>query len=116
LPPASAADLVDQQARCAGAPGSEPGSQPVASGGIGLGMTECEVVRRAGGPDQIEFGTNERGERALTLTYVHPPRPGVYRFTAGRLTSVERGPEPPAPPEQAKSKKPAPKKPAPPPA
>jgi hypothetical protein len=77
-------------------------------------MTECEVVKRAGAPDQIELGTTDRGERALTLTYSHGPRPGVYRFAGGRLASIERGAEPAAPPAaQAKPKKPAPKKPPP---
>jgi hypothetical protein len=115
--PATAADLVDQQGQCAGSggpagpEGAQPGA-PVSSGGIALQMTECDVVRRAGPPDQIELGSNERGERALTLTYIHGPRPGVYRFAAGRLASIERGPQPPAPPPAAKPK-PAPKKPAP---
>jgi len=82
-------------------------------GGISLQMTECDVVRRAGATDQIEFGTTERGGRALTLTYTGGPRPGIYRFADGRLVSIERVPEPAAPPAAAKSKKPPPKKPAP---
>ena len=82
-------------------------------GGIGLEMTECDVVHRAGAPDRFEFGTSERGDRTLTLTYIGGPRPGIYRFVAGRLASIERGPEPPAPAKPAKAKKPAPKKPAP---
>jgi hypothetical protein len=115
----TAADLVDQQGRCAaggpataGAAAEGEGSALV-SGGIALAMTECEVVRRAGAPDQIEVGTSERGERALTLTYGRGPHPGIYHFVAGRLSLLERGPEVPAPPIQAKPKKPAPKTPAP---
>jgi hypothetical protein len=75
-------------------------------------MTECEVVGRAGTPQNVELGTNERGERAVTLTYANGSRPGIYRFTGGRLTAIERGQEPP-PPEPPKAKKPPAKKPKP---
>jgi hypothetical protein len=109
--PISAADLIDQQGRCAAPDAAEPAG--LVRGGISLQMTECDVVRRAGTPDQIEFGTTERGGRALTLTYAGGPRPGVYRFADGRVVSIERGPEPPAPPPSAKPKKPPPKRPAP---
>ena len=115
LRPVTAADLVDQQGRCAAAPIGQGPDAPEASGlvrgGISLQMTECEVVRRAGAPDQIEFGTTERGGRALTLTYNVGPRAGIYRFADGRVTSIERGAEPP--PAPAPKKKAAPKKPAP---
>jgi hypothetical protein len=114
--PVTAADLVDQQGRCAAAPaGQGPDAADGAGlvrGGISLQMTECDVVRRAGPPDQIEFGATERGGRALTLTYSSGPRSGIYRFADGRVTSIERGPEPPPAPPQPK-KKVAPKKPAP---
>jgi hypothetical protein len=109
LGPVTAADLVDQQGRCAA-----QGSDAAARGAIALQMTECEVVRRAGPPDQIEFGTSDQGERALTLTYNGGPRPGIYRFTGGRVTSIERLPQAAAPPPPAaKPKKPATRKPAP---
>jgi hypothetical protein len=114
LRPVTAADLVDQQGRCAGLPaqaGPDAAESPgLVRGGIALGMTECDVVRRAGAPDQIDFGSTERGGRAVTLTYVKGPRPGIYRFADGRAVSIERGPEPPAPPPSAKPKKGAPKK------
>jgi hypothetical protein len=110
LPPITAADLVDQQGQCAAA--AAQGTDSTARGAIALQMTECEVVRRAGPPDQVEFGTSDRGERAVTLTYRGGPRPGVYRFTGGRVSSIERLPEAEAPPA-AKPKKPAAKKPAP---
>ena len=118
LRPVTAEDLVDQQGRCAGAAAAQPdGASPVAPpltrGGIALQMTECEVVRRAGAPDQIELGTTDRGERSLMLTYGGGSRPGIYRFAGGRLYSIERTQEAPAPPAAAKPKKPLAKKPAP---
>jgi hypothetical protein len=72
-------------------------------------MTECDVVRRAGAVEKIDVGANERGERTVTLTYLHGPSPGIYRFTGGRLASIERAPGlPPAPAKQkATPKKPA---------
>jgi hypothetical protein len=106
LRPVTAADLVGPQGQCAG------GGQDTAvtQGGIALQMTECEVVRRAGPPENIELGTTDRGERAVTLTYSNGPRPGIYRFAGGRLYAVERTQEPPAP-EPPKAKKPPVKKP-----
>jgi hypothetical protein len=104
LRPVTAADLVGPQGQCAGG-----GADAAANrGGIALEMTECQVVGRAGTPENIEIGTTERGERAVTLTYTGGPRPGVYRFAAGRLFAIERGQE--APPEPAKPKKPPPPK------
>jgi hypothetical protein len=105
LGPVTAQDLVGPQGQCAGA-----GPDGAASkGGIALQMTECEVVRRAGTPDNVELGTSDRGERAVTLTYAGGPRPGIYRFSGGRLYAIERGQEPP--PEPPKAKKPPAKKP-----
>jgi hypothetical protein len=103
LRPVTAADLVGPQGQCAGG-----GADAANRGGIALEMTECEVVGRAGTPENIEIGTTERGERAVTLTYTGGPRPGIYRFAAGRLFAIERGQE--APPEPAKPKKPPPAK------
>jgi hypothetical protein len=106
LRPVTPADLVGPQGQCSGA---GPGAAP-ARGGIALQMTECEVVGRAGAPENIELGTTDQGERAVTLTYTGGPRPGIYRFAGGRLYAIERGQEPP-PPEPPKAKKPPAKKP-----
>jgi len=120
-----AADLVGPDGQCAGqaAPSavmnfragpdaSPPGSPssvppapatPQAARGIGLEMTECEVVRAAGHTDQVEISTGEHGERRVVLTYVQGERPGIYRFEDGRLKSIERVPGPEAPAKPAKS-------------
>jgi len=66
-------------------------------GGIALGMSECEVARNEGIAANVVIGANERGERDVTLTYLTSLHPGIYRFTAGRLTSIDRAPEPPKP-------------------
>src|ERR1051325_8382076 len=111
LPPVGQDDLVDASGRCAGAyvpptesaadqPGAaspttaqEAGAQLIPSP-IALEMTECDVVKRAGFPERVEIGANERNERTATLTYMGGPRPGIYSFLEGRLRSMERGPEP----------------------
>jgi hypothetical protein len=113
LRPVTAADLVNAAGQCAGEgeqAGSEPttGAAPVA-GGIALQMTECDVVRRAGAADKVDFASDERGERIVTLTYLRAPLPGIYRFTGGRLVSIDRVPAPP--PAPAKSQKAPAKKP-----
>jgi hypothetical protein len=102
LRPVTAEDLVSAEGQCAAEVAQAPPDSsettpqmPVQSGGIALQMTECDVVRRAGAPEQLQVGADERGDRATVITYTHGPRPGIYRFNAGRLTSIERAPEAP---------------------
>lgn len=111
------ADLIGPQGQCPPPPlapaqsGTMPGqaqAEPLLPGGISLQMTECDVVHRAGPVAKMELGTTGRGERSLVLTYLAGPWPGVYRFTGGRLVSIERAPAAPeGPPAKATSKKPA---------
>ncbi len=88
-----------------------PGAPPATTGTVALGHTECDVVRGIGAPASVNLSNNARGERVAVVTWLTGPRAGIYTFTAGRLTSVERGPDQPAPPKTAKSPKPK-KKPA----
>ena len=100
----SANDLVDGSGACpAMAPvapseaSPDAAAAPPATGrGVGLDMTECEVVTASGMPQSVNIGTNERGERTVIMTYMTTERSGTYRFVSGRLVSLERGPEPPA--------------------
>jgi|SRR5262245_40335698 hypothetical protein len=122
LRPITAADLVGPEGQCAAAPGQAagvadstagggaPADAPPVAGGISLQMTECDVVRRAGVVEKVDFGVDDRGQRAVMLTFLRGPWPGVYRFAGGRLVSIERAPgPPPAPPkpEKKSAKKPA---------
>ncbi len=111
----TANDLVGQEGQCArpttaaAAPaadggGGAPDDVPLVAGGIALQMTECDVVWRVGRPEQLDFGTNERGERTVVMTYLRGNRPGVYRFAGGRLVSIERPPGPPPTERQPKAK------------
>ena len=119
LRPVTTEDLVGAEGQCAfagaeQAPGAADaaaaaaaGAPPTAAlvpGGITLQMTECDVVRRAGTPEKVDLGADVRGDRAVVLTYIRGPLPGVYRFSAGRLFAIERAPE--APPT-GKPQKPA---------
>jgi hypothetical protein len=92
------ADLVTAQGGCA--------EQAAASRGVSLDMTECEVVRVLGQPESVDFtsASGSLDQRRVTLTYRGGERPGIYQFTAGRLTSVDRIGGDPAP---AAAKKPA---------
>ena len=127
----TANDLVDANGHCAGeagaaapqalnftagpqsgpatpnpaAPGAATGAAPAVRTGVGLGMTECEMVRTLGHTDRVEISTNERGQRMVTLTYLTGARPGIYRFEAGQLDSLERVDEAPAAPKAVKPKK-----------
>jgi hypothetical protein len=117
--PITPADLAGAEGQCSppaseqasAQPGAPADAQAAALGSIALRMTECDVVRRAGPVEKIELGATERGERSLVLTYLHGPSPGIYRFTGGRLTSIERAPDSPAPEKPHKpahgAKKPA---------
>ena len=86
-------------------PGAATGTAAPVRTGVGLGMTECEVVRTLGHTDRIEISTNERGLRSVTLTYLTGERRGIYRFEAGQLDSLERVDEAPAAPKAVKPKK-----------
>ena len=118
--PVMAEDLVSAEGACPGMappPGAadanaQAGSPPPSSGGtVALGHTECDVVRGIGVPDNVNLSNNARGDRVAVVTYSRSPRAGIYTFTAGRLSSIERGPEPVVQPKAAKPK-PKPKKPA----
>lgn len=78
-------------------------------GGIALGMSECDVVRRAGHPGNVVISADERGDRMVELTYLTGSWPGIYKFSSGRLKVLERGPEPPEQPKPAARKKSKPK-------
>jgi len=121
--PVTADDLVTAEGFCPGmAPPGNPtdanaltegaaaGPVPSTTGTVALGHTECDVVRGIGAPASVNLSNNGRGDRVAVVTYLQGQRAGIYTFTAGRLTSIERGPEPVEPPKTAKSK--AKKKPA----
>jgi hypothetical protein len=95
--PVAAADLVDGQGRCAGAP-----SGGAALAGVSLEMTECEVVRTLGPPQSTEIGTRPPGERSAVLTYMSGDHAGIYRFASGRLITIDRAGESSPPPPVAK--------------
>ena len=74
-------------------------------------MSECEVVWRAGAPNNVQLGNNPNGDRTAVLTFDSGPRPGIYRFERGRLMEMDGVAPPPAPPQVAKKKPVKPKKP-----
>lgn len=86
------------------APANADPSVPLVSGGIALGMTECDAVRRAGTPSNVNIGVGDGNDRKVVLTYLDGTWPGIYTFTSGRLKEIS------AAPVQPKSAKPAPKK------
>ena len=122
--PVTAEDLVSANGACAGmaAPGAPAdanaltggpaGSPPPTSlGSVALGHTECDVVRGIGAPDSVNLSNNPRGERVAVVTWKHGARAGIYTFSAGRLSSVEKGADEEPMPSVAKKGK-AKKKPA----
>jgi hypothetical protein len=86
---------------------------PAATGTVALGHTECDVVRGIGAPDAVNISKSPRGDRVVVVNFSQGARAGIYTFTAGRLTSVERGAEPVAVPKPDKPKKKKPAQPAP---
>jgi hypothetical protein len=109
----SITEILDSDGRCMGdqfSAAKDPLPERASAGrsasaptGIGLDMTECEVVKRAGRPaDSIEIAVNDRGERVTNLTYRAALQPGLYRFRSGRLFSIERLPEPTVPNKPAR--------------
>ena len=118
--PVGAEDLVSADGACPGiaaanvptnANASSDGAPaPAPTGTVALGHTECDVVRGIGAPDAVNISNNPRGDRVTVINFSQGTRAGIYTFTSGRLTSVERGAEPVTEPNAAKPKK---KKPAP---
>ncbi len=91
--------------------GAAAAPPPTTTGTVALGHTECDVVRGIGVPDSVNLSNNPRGDRVAVINYSRGQRAGIYTFTAGRLTSIERGPEVAEPAKPAKPK--AKRKPAP---
>ena len=92
---------ADASAMADGAAAAPP---PSTSGTVALGHTECDVVRGIGAPESVNISKNERGDRLTVINYSRGQRAGIYTFTAGRLSSIERGPEVAPPPKPAKPK------------
>jgi hypothetical protein len=117
-------DLVNADGSCpppvaaAGAGGpTSPAAMPggdasslVVDGGVGLGMSECDVVSRAGQPSSVQIGSTPGGDRTAVLTFDSGPRAGIYRFLRGGLTEMDAVAAPPPPPQVAKKKPAKPKK------
>lgn len=130
--PVESADLIDASGHCGPEVAAEPAqpqalAQPPAQasvptpagggaspapgggqilGGVALGMTECQVVRRAGVPSNVQFGSEAGTDRKVTLTYLQGPWPGIYHFSAGRLKDLERVAAPAKPARKTTKRKP----------
>jgi hypothetical protein len=114
--PVTAEDLVSADGACPGmaaanAPTNANASDgtaapaPTTTGTVALGHTECDVVRGIGAPTSVNISNNERGERLAVINFSQGPRAGIYTFTSGRLSSIERGAEPVVEPKPTKTKK-----------
>src|ERR1019366_9320285 len=98
VPPGGPADANALTEGAAAAPA------PSTTGTVALGHAECDVVRGIGAPVSVNLSNNARGDRVVVINYSQGQRAGIYTFTSGRLTSIERAPELAAPPKAAKSK------------
>ncbi len=108
-------ELVNSNGSCpppAAAPAPGQAAAPAADttgllgGGVALGMSECDVVFRAGQPSSVQIGTLPNGDRTAVLTFDSGPRAGIYHFQRGALREMDSVPMAAAPP-QAVKKKPA---------
>src|SRR5262249_49204803 len=80
---------------------------PAVAGGVGLGMTECQVVQRAGQPNSVDIGADNNARKAV-ITYAGGNWPGIYTFIDGRLKVVDQVavPEKPKPAVKKRPTKP----------
>lgn len=106
--PAAAAPAAPPVA-AQGAPGAAPpapaaDASSLLGSGVAPGMSECDVVYRAGPPSSVQIGSLPSGDRTAVLTFEGGPRPGIYRFVRGSLTEMDAVALPPAPPPVAKKK------------
>ena len=114
--PITANDLVDANGACPPpvTPPASPGAVPPAppdtaallGAGVSVGMSECDVVFRAGQPSAVNLGMGPNGDRTAVLTFNTGPRAGIYRFVGGRLTEMDSigEPQPPPQPDKKNSK------------
>jgi hypothetical protein len=116
--PVTAEDLVSAEGSCPGmtppggpadanalTDGAAGAPAPSTTGTVALGHTECDVVRGIGSPGSVNLSNNGRGDRVAVISYMQGQRAGIYTFTAGRLTSIERAPGAVVQPKPVKSKK-----------
>jgi hypothetical protein len=85
-------------------PAAPPDTAALLGGGVALGMSECDVVFRAGQPTTVQLGNNPNGDRTALLTFSSGPRAGIYRFERGALVEMDRTAAP-APQPQTAAKK-----------
>jgi hypothetical protein len=109
--PVAASDYVNADGSCAGSVAADGEAGARVGGAVGLQMTECDAVNALGAPEHVDVGANERGERQVKLLYNRGDRAGLYVFTGGRLTEIQRVAEA-VPQKPQKPQKPAPKRPA----
>ena len=118
--PITANDLVNGNGSCpppavAPAPPPAPGqamapAAPAADtaallgGGVALGMSECDVVFRAGQPSSVQIGSLPNGDRTAVLTFNSGPRAGIYHFQNGALREMDGVPMAAAPPPAVRKK------------
>jgi len=81
-----------------------PDANTLLGGGIALGMSECDVVFRAGQPSSVQIGGLPNGDRTAVLTFDSGPRAGIYRFQRGALREMDSLPVAAAPPKAVKRK------------
>ncbi len=113
--PITADDLVSAEGYCPGmappggsnalAEGAAASPPPSTTGTVALGHTECDVVRGIGAPGNVNISRNGRGDRVAVINYTQGQRAGIYTFTGGRLTSIEREPAAEVQPKPVRSKK-----------
>lgn len=111
MPAAAPAPPAAAAGQAAGTPAPAQTTESLLGGGIALGMSECDVVFRAGQPSAVQIGSNPGGDRTAVLTYGAGPRPGIYHFVRGELTEMDRVETPAAPPPTETAKKKSPKSP-----
>jgi hypothetical protein len=117
--PITANDLVNANGSCpppavpqaappppgqAAAPPAPVDTAALLGGGIALGMSECDVVFRAGQPSSVQIGKLPNGDRTAALTFDSGPRSGTYKFERGSLKELDALPVAAAPPPVAKKK------------
>jgi hypothetical protein len=104
-PPTNPAGVAPGTSASGAAPAPAPdAASSLLGGGISLGMSECDVVARAGAPSNVQIGKNQDGDRTAVLTFRSGPRPGIYRFEGGALMEMDRVAEQAPPLQMAKKK------------
>ncbi|GGC69168.1 hypothetical protein [Chelatococcus reniformis] len=80
--------LLGPDGRCTADVNVSPSALGQSRPGVEIGMTECELVRLKGQPNDVLVGESGKGQREVQVLYQEPTGKKLFMFTDNKLTRV----------------------------